>query len=240
MFSYSEAREMLKRGKNGQKKLANNTYLHSVDEKTVAVRLHDTDIVTIHSNGRYTLNSGGWHTSTTKDRINGYSPARVFARKGVWYLTVNGQEYGFKDGITVDGNGKVVSGAANLGKEEALKAKLDKMVAKYIKGFCESVAQAKELEAPSGGDCWGCALGVLGSKPTDLPLGIDHILEHFKESYYVPSLVMRACGKDANPGMTFSMIQGYAKRGETSILRRQLASYFRGLKPQLMEALKSA
>jgi hypothetical protein len=45
------------------------------------------------------LNSGGWRTSTTKDRINKYSPVKVYQRKYEWYLQ-DGTE--FEDNILVN------------------------------------------------------------------------------------------------------------------------------------------
>jgi hypothetical protein len=85
MITHSEAAALVKRGRNGRKKLKNNTYLYPRGED-YAVRLHYTDVVTIHADGTYTLNSGGWDTPTTKDRINAYSPARVASERGEWII----------------------------------------------------------------------------------------------------------------------------------------------------------
>lgn len=79
MVTYSEASAMVKRGRNGRKRLQNNTYLERRGED-FAVRLHYTDVVTIHADGTFTLRTGGWETVTTKDRINGYGPARVYSQ----------------------------------------------------------------------------------------------------------------------------------------------------------------
>jgi DNA helicase TIP49 (TBP-interacting protein) len=73
-------------------KLESNTYLQRRDDKTIAIRLHDTDVVTYHASGLTTLRTGGWHTVTTKDRINAYAPVRVYQRKGEWFIAhvING------------------------------------------------------------------------------------------------------------------------------------------------------
>ena len=38
--------------------------------------LHAVDVVTINSDGTYTLRNGGWNTVTTMERIRGYAPVR--------------------------------------------------------------------------------------------------------------------------------------------------------------------
>jgi hypothetical protein len=81
--SYSDAQDMMRKARNGYRKLANNTYLHQRGD-SYAVRLHATDIVIIHPDGTFSLNTGGWFTVTTKDRINRFSPARVYSEAGVW------------------------------------------------------------------------------------------------------------------------------------------------------------
>src|SRR6188768_2137912 len=81
------------------KRIANNTVKYERANGDVVYRLHNTDVVTKHANGTFTLNSGGWKTVTTKDRINLYAPARVHSDKGVWYVR-NGVP--FYDGMRVD------------------------------------------------------------------------------------------------------------------------------------------
>jgi hypothetical protein len=87
MLSYQDAQTMMARaqdrGYGPRRKLQNNTYLVERGSD-YAVRLHNTDVVTIHADGTYTLNTGGWETVTTKDRINGYGPARVYSQRGTW------------------------------------------------------------------------------------------------------------------------------------------------------------
>lgn len=87
MLSYQDAQTMMARaqdrGYGPRRKLQNNTYLVERGSN-YAVRLHNTDVVAIHADGTYTLNTGGWETVTTKDRINGYGPARVYSHRGVW------------------------------------------------------------------------------------------------------------------------------------------------------------
>jgi hypothetical protein len=69
-----------------QRKIGNNTYAYIEHDSSVSIQLHGTKVVVIYPNGLYKLNSGGWQTSTTKDRINKYSPVKVYQKKHVWYL----------------------------------------------------------------------------------------------------------------------------------------------------------
>lgn len=106
MLTYEQGVETL--GKRQSKKLGNNTYLERVGPDCLGVKLHGTYVVRICSDGSYVLHTGGWQTSTTKDRINSYSPARVYQSKREWFLSV-GEEGGkckFEDGIRVDRSGK--------------------------------------------------------------------------------------------------------------------------------------
>lgn len=110
-LTYENAMDLLYRGRNGKKKLTHNTYLHETQDG-VAVKFHKTNIVTIHRDNTYTLNSGGWHSRTTKNRINEFSPARLGQDKGEWYLYVgrgagwSKKRIPFHDGIRINANGK--------------------------------------------------------------------------------------------------------------------------------------
>lgn len=99
-FQAASAKLIDKRGhERSTKKLKNNTYLVRISPDSIGVQLHNTIVVTIHSDGTYTLNSGGWQTVTTKQRINEYCPVRVNQRKFQWY--VGDEDIPFKDGIRV-------------------------------------------------------------------------------------------------------------------------------------------
>lgn len=84
MKSYSEAAQVL--GARRGRKLENNTYLERRSADSIAVRLHSTDVVTYYADGKVVLNSGGWRTVTTKDRLNKYAPVNVVQEKRVWYV----------------------------------------------------------------------------------------------------------------------------------------------------------
>ena len=92
-MTHFEAVKMV-RGKTNRdtRKVGNNTYAEILPDGSVGIALHGTTVVRIHPDNSATLNTGGWYASTTKDRINQYSPVRVYQRKGQWYLE-SGDEY---------------------------------------------------------------------------------------------------------------------------------------------------
>jgi hypothetical protein len=67
--------------------LQNNTRVERRGED-IAVRLHATDVVVWHPDETFELFTGGWYTVTTKDRINGATPARVYSDGGNWFVDV--------------------------------------------------------------------------------------------------------------------------------------------------------
>lgn len=78
------------------KLIANNTLRVEYLDGRKSIRLHTTDIVT-EKDGVITLNSGGWKSVTTKDRINGYG-----LRK--WpYISQRNHQWFIGDGIFYDG-----------------------------------------------------------------------------------------------------------------------------------------
>jgi hypothetical protein len=88
---YSEARRIYneKRKKDGWVKVANNTWLgHDAIADNYLYKLHNTVIVTINSDGSYTLRTGGWRSTTTKQRINRFqhvTGGTITQRNGTWY-----------------------------------------------------------------------------------------------------------------------------------------------------------
>ncbi len=82
------------------------------EENKVVVQLHSTDIVTFDKTlNTIVLNSGGWHTVTTKQAMNialgqilGFPRPFVRQTKGNWFIDVPGAKpVEFFDGITIGG-----------------------------------------------------------------------------------------------------------------------------------------
>jgi hypothetical protein len=216
----------------------------------IAIKYHETDVITYHPDGRIVARNGGYQTSTTKARINEYSPIRVWASKGMWYADFVGRDTAaprviFADGLTFHED--TLIGGIDPATVEPAKRRLDRAVRKYIDGFCAHVAEARELAPPSNGDCWGCLFskvrpaGFVSNAEPDEPLGYSHYLSHFggteeqPEPYYVPSLVWKAVQRRGNPAFCYQRIQAEAKRGDTRMLRDDLRAHFRKLKPGLLK-----
>ena len=77
------------------------------------VVLHRTAIATYdHNTQALKLNTGGWHSVTTKSRLNAIlqeliAGARVFQKQFDWYLSYNNQTVDFWDGMILS-QGEVV------------------------------------------------------------------------------------------------------------------------------------
>ena len=78
------------RRKTDGKPLENNTRLYENEDGSFRIRLHNTDIITINTDGTYTLAAGGYHTVTTMDRMSTYAPVRstLFSEKGEWFVRI--------------------------------------------------------------------------------------------------------------------------------------------------------
>lgn len=180
------------------KKLANHTYAKRIDGETIAVRLHETNILTFSKNGKVTLNSGGWKTPTTKERMNSYLPiGRIEQSKGQWFLQNDGTEYFFEDGLVVNSKtGKINARPYQPGNKKAKAGmKLRKDTLSFVKAYVQALFNG-EVEKPGPGDCFYCQMvDIETGKP--MP-GNDHILGHIEESYFVPSLLANAAREFPN------------------------------------------
>lgn len=196
-MNYATAKELLK-NRDG-KKLENNTYL-SKGEENIYIRLHDTNIITFLPNGRTILNSGGYKTATTKDRMNKYlpHPFQIYREQNEWYLygktsvsfwnDPNKFRNPFKDGMVITKNGRILKASSQktIDRNKKLKIKIKEYVKLYTKKL--------PIPKPSTSDCLYCAL-KLDHDP-------DHIDWHIKEKYIVPSLAYNAL-LDSNCGPLF-------------------------------------
>lgn len=110
------------------KKLANNTYYwrHPVDG-TERIRLHKTDILVKHTDGRVELFDGGYMTKTTKNRLERHSglfgvPLIVHSTQGVWTISYQGKALPYFNGFTFPdhvGNPKLEAHSEQMNKRDA-------------------------------------------------------------------------------------------------------------------------
>jgi hypothetical protein len=219
-----------------KRKIDNNTYLSvqvTIDQETVYhIKLHSTHIITYFPNGEVELNSGGWRTSTTKNRMNEYAPVGISQYRGLWTVRYDGKDYPYADGMVINTSTGEVRGILDV--DPKAEVKLRKRVNEYVKGYMQAFA-AGEVPPPSQGDCWGCYF--LNSKTGEEILGNDHLLRHIEEKYYVPSLLQNALGDWAGQ-CTSLAAKGYVGSMWEEGERNRLAPYLGSVAiPQLQKVL---
>jgi hypothetical protein len=86
-------------GSKDERRIANNTRARRVGADIIAVRLHSTDVLTLHRDGAVIADSGGWWTVTTKERINrNGTGAHVHAVRREWFVSTPTGDVPFEDG----------------------------------------------------------------------------------------------------------------------------------------------
>ena len=200
--NYTEAAKHLIGGRNKDYRplTGSSTSLERRGPTTIAVHYHETDVVTFHEDGPTVLNSDGWRTMTTKDRMNKYSAANLWQSKGLWYVgdapwRKEGQSVLYFDSIEVSDSG-VVANPPDAGETEQFekaKKQIDRQVSAYIKGFVKHLRELGQVDTDTSGDCWYCGMRTTsGQSLGDVLFGQDHLLSHLSEPYYVPSLLLNA------------------------------------------------
>ncbi len=223
-------------------KVDNNTYAYRLDEHRIAIQLHGSTVVLMRDDGTFTLDSCGFKTVTTKDRINKFSPARVYAKNGLWYVQKANQSFPFLDGMQVTSEGYPVDveNPEVTRKRESLKRQLDKDITRFINGFHDywiKQGLPKDdagLQEVTAGDCFMCKFQFGGAA--------DHILGHIAENYYVYSLFMNALrdGKYGDSAVVYHMIIRETildKRSDW--FKRILRKYLSKQKPEMLQLLEN-
>ena len=85
-------------------RVASNTWEYVAQSGIRALVYHRTEILVRWPSGAVTLNTGGWNTLTTRDRLNRFQhAAQVYSERGAWRVRVrrNGKDYPFTDGMTI-------------------------------------------------------------------------------------------------------------------------------------------
>lgn len=220
--SYRQLSHYLSCGKRKDKTtdrpIANNTRVIRRSDDSIAIKLHNTDILTFHSNGAIQLFTGGWKTVTTKDRMNRFLPSGigVYSEKFIWYLTIgdwrNGKKYLYEDMMWIDANGNVIDQDLNPIPEhspEAEKAKRKQLrkIDSFIRKGLKRLAAGEITQ--SMGDCFICQAfngqpiadvmykgelkdGQLVTTPYKEAPYLDCLQSHIDENYFHFSLVMNA------------------------------------------------
>ncbi len=217
----------------------------------VAIRYHETDVVTYHRDGPAILDSGGWRTATTKTRMCDYGPVPVWQERGLWYVGGTGAIY--FDGIQIDpATGAILNArpVPDQRETERAKRKIDRLVRDYIAGYIADCRERGALPMPGPGDCFYCSMRTTES---DVPLGdasgdVSHILSHLTEPYYVPALLYNAIrdrGYGAGPGPIYAMANAdlqsgrkLDRPGDLWAVRESLQAYFHNRKIALVECYR--
>lgn len=166
------------------RKIANNTVEYYRHGHKV-VRLHNTDIITYTETG-FILNSGGFKTGTTKERLNTFlNPhgIRVWTAHGIWYVSNNkGQKALFTDGMRLP-----EAFANGISPADEKKAK------KLTAAICKFVNKIEyPLPQPDAGDCLLCYMWDATTNKTMGDQDQGHLLNHIEEGYIHGSLIYNA------------------------------------------------
>lgn len=194
--------------------VARNTIRFQLGDE-MRYRLHNTDIVRRLPDGSAILNSGGYQTITTKERMNRYMPAgySLYQEQGLWHVRRH------DDGTTIDYlDGMNVPGAfATAGKRGAKAAADAKMWRKRINAFAKSVNDLKCLPEPGSGDCWYCCVRTADGKSLgEVTENVSHLRKHVKDGYLHGSLIFNALqwAGYKNPEFVFHADDHALRRGE--------------------------
>lgn len=112
-MTYAQLNLLLVGRNKDKKKLANNTYAERRDVG-IAIRLHQTDILTFYPCGSVVVKTGGWETVTTKGRINRYLPPPWIVLQKDWewlrwnYRNPTIAPLPFHEGDCITGKGELI------------------------------------------------------------------------------------------------------------------------------------
>lgn len=241
MLTHTEAKALFKRCRNKERgyKWANNTRIQKRG-RAYAVRLHETDVVIIRPDGTYRLNTGGWRTVTTRDRINRVTPCFVLQTKGIWHIG----DILYEDGMLIDAFGEPIGKSQHtLSRVLMLKSKIDRTITRFIRivekacvgrdiGTWESYAKnptPNERSKPHMRKLWEL-IRIETSKNGEWAAGPSHL---FKLAYSATKV--RGHG---NPQFVWELMRGTCLKGENPIfIRNNLQAFLRHRKPYIVEAI---
>lgn len=168
------------------RKIANNTFLYVTEKGETITRLYDTDIVIVDAKSKVTLNSGGYRTITTKDRMNAALQTlsagwRIWQEKGLWFVS------GGPKGTVPYYDGMVLPDALQKPEKGVRLQHAEEKLLKQINSFLTKTMKAGvRLPVPDSGDCWKCAgVAATGKSPTCLQ-------SHIQENYLHGRLIINA------------------------------------------------
>jgi len=241
MSTYEELDTLLQRKDKRipSRKVGNNTYAQRRDHR-IAIRLHGTDILLFEYNQldgtpTITLDSGGWLTVTTKERMNRFLPkgVSVSSVKGRWYVHLPGRDdfdttrhVLYQDGMKLTRgflHAWVTEGALRLeekAKQDTHNKLMEKLISKWLKGLKE-----EHLQSWNDTPCPMCicvhtpgeGLSLVGELMEDT----QHLIEHLMEGAYPYNLLTLPGRRLNNRGVRHTMLD-LVKVDVRAYLRSQL------------------
>lgn len=188
------------------------------------IRYHDTDILTFRAEGGIVLNTGGFNTNTTRDRMNEYLAAAgirvtIFTDHSLPYL-YNGNGFCWSDkknaflladGMVIDYKGKVIGALSNRAAVEAANRSLKKRISKFVKQIDEGPLR------PGPADCLDCQHEIEDH---------THLWSHISEGYLPGRLIYNAMEEAGYTNVDIHyLLKTYAsmKRSVTKYLYKRLS-----------------
>jgi hypothetical protein len=245
-MTYNEASDKACRARDPERgyRLENNTRLLNRGDH-FAVKYHVTDIVEIYHNGLWKIQNGGWFTSTTKERINRYSPVRVYQEDYNWYIRNNGgEDIGFRSGIWINEAGEIVQEPD--GYDFDARKRASEQVKQLVSGYLDwleeylnenGIPEPEEYDA--GEHCFTCyypARSDVEFTEYKRNRGIDrnqrHLLAHVKQKEYpapLPDCIDLQVGRKpgitrrfGDPDMIVRHVRDFLQRGQ---VRNRMIDY---------------
>lgn len=126
-FEHADKRRGGARGKLCHSTTIERFLTRGADE--FGIRLHDTVILLFRSDGSMVVNTGGWQTKTTRDRLNRCG-VRLGMGGGVASVTHGGVEHVYRDGMTLLPDGTVL-GYPTVGTVEQVRSRRRRALAAW-------------------------------------------------------------------------------------------------------------
>ena len=179
------------------------------------IRLHDTDILTFQPDGAILINTGGWNTPTTRDRLNAHLPDdwRVHTDRGSLVLSGDDRKgivrvVSFRQKVRIGPRKGIVA-------DTALDMEKDR---KLIDGYMNKIKKMRELPRPDSGDPWVNPDKVTGKYSE------SNVRDWLKTEYVFGSFIV-AAGRYA--GLQDIGINMCMFNGADMMVRRRIRRYIR-------------
>lgn len=121
-------------------------------------------------------------------------PRKDWDEEGRYYDEKSAQ-VPFVEGITIGPRGGIHKPKGRTAKRAAAETKRKDKLATDIKAYAEEFVKAlvrNKVPRPGAGDCFYCQMKVTDFDTGETSTSADHLLNHVKERYFVPSLLATA------------------------------------------------